>query len=85
MYKKKYYGSNCLEPTGPQMLKLFFSKEEKQHLDMKHKWYLSLNNRFILFNNFHVLKSYNGYLSESSTFEKTEYYGALWARRQIYR
>jgi mannosyltransferase OCH1-like enzyme len=83
--KKKHYGSNCLEPTGPQMLNLFFSAEEKNNLDMKHKWYLSFNNRFILFNNYHVLKSYNGYLIESSTFEKTEYYGTLWAKRQIYK
>jgi hypothetical protein len=66
------------------MLKRFFSNADKQRLDMTHKWYLSFNNRFILFNNFHVLKSYNGYLDESATFEKTQHYGALWAKRQIY-
>jgi mannosyltransferase OCH1-like enzyme len=81
----KNYGSNCLEPTGPQMLKTFFSDTAKHNLDMKHKWYVSFDNRFILFNNYHVLKSYNGYLNESSTFEKTEYYGVLWAKRQIYK
>jgi mannosyltransferase OCH1-like enzyme len=80
----KNLGSNCLEPTGPQMLKTFFSNEAKNHLDMKHKWYVSFNNRFILFNGFHVLKSYNGYLSESSTFKKTQYYETLWSKRQIY-
>ena len=83
--KRKYMGSNCLEPTGPHMLNLFFSKEDKTNLDMKHAWYLSINNRFILFNNFHVLKSYNGYLKESSKFEKIPYYETLWQKRQIYK
>jgi mannosyltransferase OCH1-like enzyme len=81
----KFYGSNCLEPTGPKMLKEQFNNANKNMIDMNHKFYLSFDNRFILFHNYHILKSYNGYINESSKFQKTEHYSSLWNKRQIYR
>ena len=82
--KNKYYGTHCLEPTGPMLLSSFFSTNEKLKFDMKHSWVLSFENRFIHFNNYIILKSYPGYLKEHSNNKKVEYYGTLWKTRKIY-
>ena len=83
--KNKVYGTSCLQPTGPVLLKEACNDEDNNIVDMKHKYYLSFDNRFILFHGYHVLKSYNGYIDESSKFQKTEHYSGLWNKRQIYR
>lgn len=82
--KNRYYGNSCLEPTGPLLLAKLFSSEQKQSLDMKHMFYISMKYRFILFNNYFVLKSYNEYLEEHAQNQKVEHYSILWDRRQIY-
>lgn len=68
--KNKFYGTSCLQPTGPVLLKEVFNNESSNIIDMRHKFYLSFDNRFILFHGYHVLKSYNGYIAESSKFQK---------------
>ena len=50
--KNRYYGNSCLEPTGPLLLAKLFSRQQKQTLDMKHMFYISMKYRFILFNNY---------------------------------
>ena len=82
--KHKYYGRSSLDPTGPGLLSIYFSKEEKNRFDMKHGVYNSYNNRYILYNNLFVFKSYNGYLDEHGKHKKVSHYGELWNSRQIY-
>jgi mannosyltransferase OCH1-like enzyme len=83
--KNKFYGTCFLEPTGPKLLSKLFTSIEKNTIDMNHTFYLSVENRFVLFHGYHVLKSYNGYIDESSNFKKTEYYASLWSKRQVYK
>jgi hypothetical protein len=51
---------------------------------MKHKVYLTFDNRFILFHGYYILKSYNGYIAESSKFQKKQHYSVLWSKQEIY-
>lgn len=82
--KTKYYGENCLAPTGPRLLARYFNINEKNSLDMKHDYYENHNNRFIYFNNYIVFKSYNGYLQEHGTNKKVDHYSELWCKKNIY-
>jgi len=82
--QQKYYGGGCLDPTGPGLLARYFSRDEKNCMDLKHEFHLSFNYRFILFNNFYIFKSYNGYLNEHNKHKKVEHYSDLWSRRAIY-
>lgn len=83
--QKKFYGKDCLEPTGPKMLSSFFSTHEKNNLDMNHQVYFSdYNNRVINFNNIIILKAYNGYITDYHYNKKTEHYSVLWGQRRIY-
>jgi mannosyltransferase OCH1-like enzyme len=84
--KNRYYGNGCLDPTGPGLLTHFFTREEKNKLDMKHEVLLGdFNNRIINFNNIPVLRSYHGYLDDHKHFKNVEYYSDLWHQRRIYR
>ena len=79
-----YYGNSPLDPTGPRLLGKFFSNEEKNNFDMKHKVVGDLNNRFIVYNGYDVLRSYNGYLVEHNQTKKVPHYSQLWKERSIY-
>jgi hypothetical protein len=84
--QSNFYGSNCLEPTGPKLLAKFFNSNEKKKMDKKHNFIDNdLNNRLIFFKKYIVLKSYNGYLNEIQKEEKTQHYSVLWNKRQIYK
>jgi mannosyltransferase OCH1-like enzyme len=84
--KNRFYGSSQLEPTGPKLLSRYFSYEEKQSMDMNHEYYFGdLNNRVINLNHVPVFKSYHGYITDYNNTKKTEHYGILWSRRNIYR
>ena len=82
--KNKYYGNGCLDITGPGLLARYFSREEKNNFDMKHNFFNSFNNRYVLFNNYFVLKSYDGYLTESKNNQKVDHYGHLWNIKKVY-
>ena len=82
--RNKYYGNDRLEPTGPGLLARYFSREDKNNMDLKHEFHLNVNNRFILFNKYYILKSYQGYINEHNQNKKIDYYGDLWNRRTIY-
>ena len=82
--KNKYYGNHCLEPTGPLLLNRFFSQQEKKSLNMYHT-YNTFDKRFILFNNFIILKNYTGDVNESIQFKIIDHYSSLWDRRQVYK
>jgi mannosyltransferase OCH1-like enzyme len=83
--KNKFYGSNCLHPTGPIMLAEFFTQSDKNNFDMYHDIYQSVENRFVFFNGYIIFKSYNYYLDEHNKNKKVDYYGSLWAIRNIYK
>ena len=83
--KNKYYGANGLEPTGPHLLAKYFNKDQKNNFDMKHDFINNFNNRFVYFNNYVVLKSYNGYLDEHHHNKKVDHYANLWSTRKIYK
>ena len=83
--KNRYYGNSGLEPTGPLLLSKLFSSQQKQSFDMKHTFYISMQYRFILFNNYFVFKSYNEYLDEHAHNQKVQHYSILWNQRQIYK
>lgn len=80
----KFYGKNSLYPTGPGLLSTYFSKEEKNNFDMKHKFVNNLNNRFIIYNDVSILRSYNGYLIEHDKNKKVDHYSKLWNDKNIY-
>jgi mannosyltransferase OCH1-like enzyme len=83
--KNKFYGSNCLHPTGPIMLAEFFTQSDKNMFDMYHDIYQSVENRFIFFNGYIIFKNYNDYLNEQRNNEKVSHYSGLWGSRNIYR
>lgn len=83
--KRRYYGNCSLEPTGPRLLGALFSENEKNNMDMYHDFYENFNNRFVLFNNYIIFKSYNGYIEEHSTYKNKEHYAYLWSIRKIYK
>jgi len=83
--KNKFYGSNCLHPTGPIMLAEFFTQSDKNIFDMYHDIYQSIENRFIFFNGYIIFKNYNDYLNEQRNNEKVSHYSGLWGSRNIYR
>jgi len=81
----KYYGFDCLDITGPGLLANFFSKEEKNNFDMNHELLLgSHDNRIINYNGYMVLRSYYGYINESTKYAKVENYSKLWHNRNVY-
>jgi mannosyltransferase OCH1-like enzyme len=83
--RNKFYGCSPLEPTGPLLLANYFSISDKNNFDMYHDIYKTNENRFIFFNNYIILKSYNSYLDEHDKNKKIEYYGNLWLKRNIYK
>ena len=82
--KNKFYGNNFLEPTGPMLLSSFFSYEEKNNFDMKHYKITDNNSKIISYNNYIVLKSYNGHINDRIKYSKTKHYSDLWKQRKIY-
>jgi mannosyltransferase OCH1-like enzyme len=42
--KNKFYGKNSLEPTGPNLLKKYFTDYEKIHIELRHDFYEPTNN-----------------------------------------
>jgi mannosyltransferase OCH1-like enzyme len=82
----RFYGNDCLEPTGPKLLSNFFSDQEKKSFDLKHILHgLKDYDKYILFNGHPVLKCYPGYNSERGRFSSLPHYSDLWGKRQIYR
>jgi mannosyltransferase OCH1-like enzyme len=83
----KYYGNNCLEPTGPVLLGSFFSQQQKNELEL----YLEvckipnvIDTFYICYGNNIILGRYKGYYDEQKIYKKTQRYCDLWERRNIY-
>lgn len=80
----RFYGNSCLDPTGPSLLRKYFTHEEKKNFSLKHKFISNTNNRYILWNNIPIMRSYKGYLEDCKN-SKMEHYGILWNKRSIYK
>jgi len=89
--KNKYYGLNCLYPTGPGLLgeeyvKMLRENEstiniqsELNKLDLCHINYLH-----IMFNNVPILEYYKEYRTDQKFFAKTLHYSEIYDLKQIY-
>jgi mannosyltransferase OCH1-like enzyme len=82
--KNKFYGTNCLHPTGPLMLAELFTQSDKNNFDMYHEIYQSIENKFIFYNGYIIFKNYNEYLNEQRSNEKVGHYSGLWSSHNIY-
>jgi mannosyltransferase OCH1-like enzyme len=79
--KKKYYGESALEPTGPLLMKNFFSTKEINDLEM----YFNIENNMetIIFKDKPILKMYDEYRMELKQFGKNYY--QMWEDKEIYQ
>jgi mannosyltransferase OCH1-like enzyme len=82
--KNNYYGSSCLEPTGPLLLAKFFDGNQKKSLKLQHNASNNNKNRVIYFNNYLIFKQYNGYFYEYNKSAIVPHYSHLWEKRQLY-
>lgn len=80
--KIKYYGTSCLEPTGPRLLGKFFPSIIKNNFSLNHETYN--NAKLISMNGIIILKMYDNYYSEMGKNEKFQHYSILWGKRNIY-
>ena len=80
--KNKFYGSNNLEPTGPRLLSKIIPKNNL--IDMRHDYLINMDNRYIIYKNFLIFKSYNGYIQESASNSNKSHYSVLWENKNIY-
>jgi mannosyltransferase OCH1-like enzyme len=83
--KKKYYGNSSLEPTGPLLMKNFFTISEIKNLEMYfHVENVKGNNiDTIIFKDRPILKMYDEYRSDQSKTQSPRYYD-LWRKKNIY-
>jgi hypothetical protein len=85
--KNKYYGNNCLDPTGPGLLGKFFTKDQKNGMELYHSFINvenKLNKYFIVKNDRIILNFYDDYREEQNKYQKKKHYCELWNERQIY-
>jgi mannosyltransferase OCH1-like enzyme len=84
--KKRFYGRNPLEPTGPWMLgKILLRNGIRQNIDLQHYQgggYIIYKNRFIISTEY---PEYNRERSETYKNIKTKRYSDLWHERKIYK
>jgi len=85
--KNKYYGINALFPTGPGVLGLFFSKEERNTLELYFQETIvegKINDSYIVYQDRMILNYYSKYREEQNIFQKNKRYDDLWSEKNIY-
>jgi len=85
--KNKYYGINALFPTGPGVLGLFFSKEERNTLELYFQETIvegKINDSYIVYRGKIILNYYSKYREEQKLFQKNKRYDDLWSEKTIY-
>jgi mannosyltransferase OCH1-like enzyme len=83
--RNRFYGNGFLQPTGPGLLAKYFTEEDKQNFAIKH--ILKGTNdfdKYILLNNYDILRCYPGYVSEREVYSSKKHYAVLWKERNIY-
>jgi mannosyltransferase OCH1-like enzyme len=82
--RKKYYGTSSLEPTGPLLMKNFFTNKEINNLEL-HLHFENNNNNTIIYKTVPILKMYDEYRNEqkNNKYKYVPYYD-LWSKKNIY-
>jgi mannosyltransferase OCH1-like enzyme len=94
--KNKYYGDNCLHPTGPSLLgEIYFNSFNKSNLQFElvfnAKYKINFTNKInistsmnIIYKNTIILQNYTTYRKDQKK-AINKYYGILWKERKIYK
>ena len=80
--KNKYYGPSAHCPTGPGMLKSFFSQEQLDNLELKHE-FINDNLRYINLNDYRILKYHEDYKNEKE--QKNNHWTIYWKSKTMYK
>jgi mannosyltransferase OCH1-like enzyme len=80
--KNKYYGPTAHCPTGPGMLKSFFTQQQLDNLELTHE-FINDNLRFINLNNYRILKYHENYKNEKA--QKTDHWTTYWKTKTMYK
>jgi mannosyltransferase OCH1-like enzyme len=81
--QKKYYGTSSLEPTGPLLMKNFFTTNEINSLELH--LHSKNHNNTIMYKTLPILKMYDEYRNEqkNNKYKYIPYYD-LWSKKNIY-
>jgi len=81
--KNKFYGENFLEPTGPALLRKYFTDFDRKKIELKHYCYdeNGESKRVIYFNDELILIAYKGYYIDNRI---KKHYKNLWYSKNIY-
>jgi mannosyltransferase OCH1-like enzyme len=82
--KRRFYGRNDLEPTGPKLLSRLFNDYQKKQFSLYHTC-PNVNMRYIFWNSRLILKCYDGYLNEFNATKITNHYSDHWRHRTVYK
>ena len=80
--KNEYYGSAPHCPTGPGMLKSFFTQQQLDNLELTHE-FINDNLRFINLNNYRILKYHENYKNEKA--QKNDHWTTYWKTKTMYK
>lgn len=80
--KNKFYGKYSLEPTGPLMIKKFFTNEEIKNLNLTLK-FENEKKIYITFDNLPILFFNNNYRKEQRKYQK--HWSEYWDDKQFYK
>jgi mannosyltransferase OCH1-like enzyme len=80
--KKKYYGKSPLEPTGPLLMKNFFTNKEIKELEISFKPENNID--MIIFKDKSILKMYAEYRTDQQM-SQSIHYNKLWNKKNIYQ
>jgi mannosyltransferase OCH1-like enzyme len=86
--KTRNYGKTELYPTGPGLLGLQFTKEEKAAMELYFE-NVNLGDTIdlyhIVYKNIAILSYYDNYRNEQKKYQKKKYYADLWWDKNIYK
>ena len=82
--KSKFYGENPLYPTGPLLMKQFFSDKEREEMDL-YKTDDFVKDKIASKKNGIVLKMYDEYRTEQKNQDGFKSYDTHWHEKNIYK
>jgi mannosyltransferase OCH1-like enzyme len=82
--RNRYYGTACVDPTGPGLVSRFIG-EERKNIELEHIFNRPTGDKFILYKNVAILKMYRGYYDEQEANKKVIHYEVLWTHRRVYK
>jgi len=84
--KHQFYGKSSLEPTGPNMMKKFFTPEDREKIELNH--YFRDGHVCIRYKYYRILNVYPEYRDEQRKYPpkgKSASYHQYWRMRNIYQ